>query len=105
TSKLNHHAYRDIELKVNGAKIKDLTPQDIRSLYRGEQLTVLGHYFKPGQAELTLSMKIAGQEKQYTTEVTLPEKATEHPELERIWAFSAIRDLEETMNYFEHKDS
>ncbi|UUM31569.1 VIT and vWA domain-containing protein [Vibrio japonicus] len=105
TSKLNHHAYRDIELKVNGAKITDLTPQDIRSLYRGEQLTVLGHYFKPGQAKLTLSMKIAGHEKQYTTEVTLPEKATEHPELERIWAFSAIRDLEETMNYFEHKDS
>lgn len=105
TSKLNHHAYRDIELKVNGAKITDLTPQDIRSLYRGEQLTVLGHYFKPGQAKLTLSMKIAGQEKQYTTEVTLPEKATDHPELERIWAFSAIRDLEETMNYFEHKDS
>ncbi len=105
TSKLKHHAYRDIELKVKGVKLKDLTPQDIRSLYRGEQLTVLGHYFKPGQAKLTLSMKIAGQDKQYTTEVTLPETATDHPELERIWAFSAIRDIEETMNYFEDKDS
>ena len=34
----------------------------------------------------------------------LPDTATEHPELERMWALSATRDLQEQMDYLEQKD-
>ncbi|WP_159652423.1 VIT and vWA domain-containing protein [Vibrio atypicus] len=105
TSKLTHQAYRNIQLDINGVKIKDLTPEQISSLYRGEQLTVFGHYFQGGEADIKLTMDIGGESREYRTKVMLPDTATEHPELERMWAFSAIRDLQEQMDYLEQKDS
>ncbi|EOD79319.1 hypothetical protein D515_01983 [Grimontia indica] len=104
TSKLTHQAYRNIQLDIDGVKIKDLTPEQISSLYRGEQLTVFGHYFKGGEADIKLTMDIAGESREYRTKVMLPDSATVHPELERMWAFSAIRDLQEQMDYLEQKD-
>ncbi|WP_281546187.1 VIT and VWA domain-containing protein [Grimontia sp. SpTr1] len=104
TSKLKHQAYRNIQLDIDGVKIKDLTPEQISSLYRGEQLTVFGHYFKGGEADIKLTMDIAGESREYRTKVKLPDSATVHPELERMWAFSAIRDLQEQMDYLEQKD-
>ena len=105
TSKLTYQAYRNIQLDIDGVKIKDLTPEQISSLYRGEQLTVFGHYFKGGEADIKLTMDIGGTSQQYRTKVMLPDSAIEHPELERMWAFSAIRDLQEQMDYLEQKDS
>ncbi|MDD1794872.1 VIT and VWA domain-containing protein [Enterovibrio sp. ZSDZ42] len=105
SSKLTHQAYRDIQLDIDGVKVKDLTPEAISSLYRGEQLTVFGHYFKAGTADVTLSMKVNGETRRYTTKVSLPEKTLRNPELERMWAFSAIRDLEAQMDYLEQKDA
>ncbi|MFL7023619.1 VIT and VWA domain-containing protein [Enterovibrio norvegicus] len=105
SSKLTHQAYRDIQLDIDGVKVKDLTPEAISSLYRGEQLTVFGHYFKAGTADVTLSMKVNGETRRYTTKVSLPETTLRNPELERMWAFSAIRDLEAQMDYLEQKDA
>ncbi|MDA0129252.1 VIT and VWA domain-containing protein [Vibrio sp. MarTm2] len=104
TSKLTHQAYRNIQLDIDGVKIKDLTPEQISSLYRGEQLTVFGHYFQGGEADIKLTMDIGGESREYRTKVMLPNTATEHPELERMWALSAIRDLQEQMDYLERKD-
>lgn len=104
TSKLTHQAYRNIQLDIDGVKIKDLTPEQISSLYRGEQLTVFGHYFQGGEADIKLTMDIGGESREYRTKVMLPDTATEHPELERMWALSAIRDLQEQMDYLEQKD-
>lgn len=104
TSKLTHQAYRNIRLDIDGVKIKDLSPQEIGSLYRGEQLVLFGHYFAPGEARLTLTMDIGGESREYSAKVMLPETALEHPELERMWAFSAINGLQAQMDYLEQKD-
>ncbi|WP_244556650.1 VIT and vWA domain-containing protein [Enterovibrio nigricans] len=105
SSKLTHQAYRNVSVDIDGVKIKDLTPEEIGSLYRGEQLVMFGHYFKAGKGKVTLSMDVEGETRRYTTDVMLPETATRNPELERMWALSAIKDLEATMDYFEEKDS
>lgn len=105
TSKLSHQAYRNIKLDVDGVKITDLTPAQVNSLYRGEQLTVFGHYFKSGTSKVTLTATVAGQERQYHTQIELPEVANTNPELERLWAFSSIQDIKQRMNYLEQVDS
>ncbi|ABM01311.1 VIT and VWA domain-containing protein [Shewanella amazonensis] len=105
TSKLTHQAYRNIRLDMDGVKINDLTPQEIASLYRGEQLVLFGHYFAAGEAKLTLTMDIGAESREYSTKVMLPEAALDYPELERMWAFSAINGLQEQMDYLEQKDS
>lgn len=99
TSKLTHQAFHDIKVKFSGIKVKDLTPEKIGSLYRGQQLTVMGHYWGDGLANVEIKGKISGQDKSYTTHFNFPKKSTLNPEIERLWAFNKIEDLENKMAY------
>lgn len=96
--KVGYQALHDVKVKVDGVKVKDLSPKTIGSIYRGQQIIVFGHYFGEGQAELTVTGKISGQEKSWRTQVEFPTANTTHPELERLWAFAAIKDLEAEMD-------
>lgn len=99
TSKINHAALRDVSLQIDGVRVTDLTPASPGTLYRGQQLVLFGHYFEPGQAELTLRGKVNGQERVYRTQVELAEVAQDNPELERLWAFSRIEALQNQIDY------
>ncbi|WP_428033882.1 VIT and vWA domain-containing protein [Amphritea sp.] len=105
TSKMTHQALRDVELKIDGGRVTDLTPEQINSLYRGEQLTVLGHYHKPGPVQISLTGKAGDQQRSYTTQITLPEASLLHPELERIWAFASIEAMQAKMDYLGEEES
>ncbi len=97
--KLGYEAYRDIEVRVRGVKVRDLTPARIGSLYRGQQLTLFGHYWGDGPAELEISGKVAGRELNYRSKLDFPASSTMNPELERLWAFASIADLQRQMDY------
>jgi len=99
TSKLTHKAFHDIEVKFSGIKVKDLTPEKVGSLYRGQQLIMTGHYWGDGLADVEVKGKISGQDKTYTTHFNFPKESTLNPEIERLWAFNKIEDLENKMAY------
>ena len=90
TSKVTHEALHKVSVKIDGVNVRHLTPEVPGSLYRGEQLVLFGHYAKAGPAEVTLSARISGKPVTYTTRFDFPRTATLNPELERLWAFSAI---------------
>ncbi len=100
TSKLTHQAFRHVALNIDGVKVKNMTPETIGSLYRGEQLTVFGHYWKPGQAEVVLTAKVGGLDKEYKTLVKFPDLNHLNPEIERLWAFASIEQLQAKLDYF-----
>ncbi|MES9888452.1 MAG: hypothetical protein ABW140_16720, partial [Candidatus Sedimenticola sp. 6PFRAG1] len=75
----------------------------IGSLYRGQQLVILGHYRGDGEAEITLKGKISGAKQEYKTSFVFPETATENPELERLWAYATIENLVTEMEDFGEK--
>jgi Ca-activated chloride channel family protein len=98
--KMAHSSMRDIQIEVDGVRSKELVkPRLSNSLYHGQQLTLFGHYYQPGEAQVRLTGIINGEKKTYTTRFTLPEVATDHPELERLWAFAAIEELNAEMDY------
>jgi len=99
-SKVTHEALHGAKLAIKGVKTFDLTPEKIGSLYRGQQLTIFGHYSGGGEAEVSLSGKISGEEKLYRTSFTLPETSTANPELERLWAYASIEQLSREMENF-----
>ncbi|MDX1345767.1 MAG: VWA domain-containing protein, partial [Sedimenticolaceae bacterium] len=99
TSKVSHEALHDLDLQIRGIKVTDLTPATPRSLYRGEQLVVFGHYFDDGMADLSLTGKISGQEKRYATSFPFPAVETGNPEIERLWAYAKIRELQDQIDY------
>lgn len=100
TDKLTHEALHDIDLSINGVKVKDLTPARIGSLYHGQQLIVFGHYWGHGTADVSIDGKISGQSKGYNTRFAFPQQSTSNPEVERLWAYASIEELQQKMDYF-----
>lgn len=103
TGKLTHAALHGVTLDIRGVKTADITPQVIGSLYRGEQLVVFGHYWGEGDAELTLDGKVSGEHKRYRTRFAFPRVSTANPEIERLWAFAAIEDIQRSIADFGEK--
>ena len=100
TAKISHAALHDVVLKIDGVKVADLTPERIGSLYHGEQLKVLGHYWGSDEARVELTGKVAGQDVEYRTRFMMPAHSDLNPELERIWAYATIENLQSKMDYF-----
>lgn len=99
-NKLTHSAMHDIDIQIKGVKTTGLTPERISSVYAGEQLIVFGHYWGEGEAKLTIDTKISGQDKQYKSALNFPKTATLNPELERLWAYANIEQMQAKMDYY-----
>jgi Ca-activated chloride channel family protein len=100
TSKVTHEALHGVKIRINGIKTADLTPGQIGSLYRGQQLVVFGHYWGEGMAEVRLTGRISGEDKTYQTRFTFPAVATENPEIERLWAYASIEEAVQEISDF-----
>jgi len=92
-SKITHQALHDISVEVNGTRVYDVENGGARSLYRGQQLILFGHYEGGGAAEVVLKGKISGEPKEYRTTFNFPAVDERNPEIERLWAFSAIDQM------------
>jgi Ca-activated chloride channel family protein len=99
TNKLTHEAFHDIDIAFKGVKVKDLSPERIGSVYRGQQLIVFGHYWGDGMADVTVTAKVSGQKKAYSSRFEFPPQSTLHPEVERLWAYATIEDLQNQIDY------
>lgn len=104
SSKITHQAFRDVAVNFDGLRVDEITPQTLRTIYRGEQLVVMGHYRGHGPVRVQLTGKIAGQERRYETRIELPEVSRLNPEIERLWAYAMIQDLHEQMRDFASND-
>lgn len=100
TSKLTHEALHGVEVQIDGIKTADLSPQHIGSLYRGQQLVLFGHYWGDGMATVKLKGRVSGEDKVYSTRFAFPAVATDNPEVERLWAFANIEDLNQQIADF-----
>ncbi len=98
--KVTHEALHGVRVEIEGIRVADLTPARLGSLYRGQQLVVFGHYWGSGNAEVRISGKISGESKSYSTRFPFPDTETENPEIERLWAYSRIRDLRNRIDLF-----
>jgi Ca-activated chloride channel family protein len=99
TDKLTHEALHDIDVEIRGVKVKDLTPARIGSLYRGRQLIIFGHYWGEGMADVAINGKVSGQPTEYSSRFEFPRQCTRNPEIERLWAFATIEDLQSQIDY------
>lgn len=103
TSRLTHEALHGVKLEISGVKTAELTPADLGSLYRGQQLVLFGHYWGSGAADVRLRGKVSGQPIEYRTRFDFPARATENPEIDRLWAYARIEDLMDEMRDFGEK--
>jgi Ca-activated chloride channel family protein len=92
-NKITSEALHDAKLTIDGVKTFDKTDELIGKIYRGQQLVIFGRYNGGGDANVTLKAKLTGQDQTYATTFAFPEVATEHPELERMWALDRVEQF------------
>ncbi|PIE53223.1 hypothetical protein CSA37_02450 [Candidatus Fermentibacteria bacterium] len=90
--KINNPYLVNIEIDWGELDVADVYPSEIRDLYTGEPLVVVGRYDAPGSDEITVSGTIDGREWERTMSVSLvAEGGTEASD--RLWARSRIHHL------------
>ncbi|MEM7165268.1 MAG: VIT and VWA domain-containing protein [Planctomycetota bacterium] len=94
-SKVTHESLHDASLRIKGGGVYDVTDQQLRKIYRGEQLVLFGRYAKPGTATVRLNASLTGADKVYETTFELPAVDTDNPEIERLWALRQIEEIEQ----------
>ncbi|MEL7311752.1 MAG: VIT and VWA domain-containing protein [Pseudomonadota bacterium] len=98
--KLVHHSMNDVDIDIDGVRVSDLQPQRLGTVYHGEQMVLMGHYWKGGTASIQVTADVAGKNVSYQTEVQIPDIATDNPELERLWGYRTIESLQSQIDYF-----
>jgi Ca-activated chloride channel homolog len=91
--KMTHQAMYDFAVKAAGDNLFDLT-QIPSKLHRGEQVVLFGRYRRPGPVALTVTARVTGEPKQYVAQFELPTRDVTTPELERLWAYARVHELE-----------
>ncbi|HEX2122458.1 MAG TPA: VIT and VWA domain-containing protein, partial [Thermoanaerobaculia bacterium] len=89
-SRITSEALHDAKLTIDGIRTYDKTDEIVGKIHRGQQLVVFGRYDEGGEAKVTLRARLTGKDETYTTTFSFPDVATEHPELERMWALDRI---------------
>lgn len=92
-NKMLYEAFHDVEVRFSGGEVAELTPAAPGTLYRGEQLVMFGKYRQPGEVRLALTAKISGERREWDCDFTLPVEDLDNPEIERLWALSAIEEV------------
>ena len=106
TSKVTHQSMHGVDVKITGVKTGDIQPQMIGSVYRGQQLTLFGHYWGEGLADIEVTGKVSGENKTYRSQIEFVANTANNPELERLWAYAAIESMTQDMQDFgENADS
>ena len=106
TSKVTHQSMHGVDVKITGVKTGDMHPQMIGSVYRGQQITLFGHYWGEGLADIEVTGKVSGENKTYRSQIGFVANTANNPELERLWAYAAIESMTQDMQDFgENADS
>jgi Ca-activated chloride channel family protein len=79
----------DVTLSVGGAEVHDLHPARLGDLFKGQQVSVVGRYGKPGACAVTLTGKLGGREVSYTYDARFGD-AAERDYLPRLWAIRQV---------------
>ncbi|MBC2606980.1 VIT and vWA domain-containing protein [Pelagicoccus albus] len=93
-NKVAFESMRNAELSIEGVDTFDVGDFKIGKIHYGDQLVLMGRYAEGGDANVSLSVRVNGQEERYSALVHFPKEDLAHPELERIWALDQVRKIE-----------
>lgn len=91
--KIAHNVAEKLDLSFDGVRVYDVVPRELPNLFRGQQLAVYGRYRKSGNAKVTVSGKIGGEDREIVLDVEFPDREADNPEVRRMWAWMRTDDL------------
>jgi Ca-activated chloride channel homolog len=93
--KIKSPVLSDIKITYNGITVKDVYPRNVKDIFAGNQLMLMGKYKGAGAANVQLTGTINGTAKTYSFPLTFEEAQSGHGYLPRLWAMRRIGHLTE----------
>ena len=79
----------------DGKPVNRVYPKDVRDLFAGEQLVIVGRYKKPGDAKVVVKGKVGDKEEKFDFPAKLVEKSHDDGMafIEKLWAVRRIGEI------------
>ena len=84
----------DLDVRIDGVDVSELTPDPLPDLFSGQPLVLLGRYSGGGTATVTVTGRTAAGPFEQVVTVDLPAEAQDHPGIGSLWARTTIKDIE-----------
>lgn len=91
--KLMRPAVSDLNIQFGGARVYDVTPTVLPSLYHGSPVRVYGRYASGDNLSIDVEGNVSGVAIRKQADVALPKTNDDNPEIERMWAWRRIDEL------------
>lgn len=88
--KIKSPVLSDVKIAYDGIQVKDVYPKEVKDIFAGQQVLLIGRYKGEGKASLKLSGRINGESKDYAFPMDFAKEDTGHSYLPRIWAMRRI---------------
>lgn len=85
-SKIQAPLFTDLQLKVQGIRIQQTTPQELPDLYHGSSLLVMGTYTGQGRGTIQLSGMLDGKRQTFEFNHRFQKSRNEHDFIPQLWA-------------------
>jgi Ca-activated chloride channel family protein len=83
----------DVKIDYEGIETKDVYPRDVKDIFAGTQLMLLGKYKGGGKCTVHLTGKINGVQKAYSFPLSFQSEEADNTYLPRLWAMRRIGHL------------
>lgn len=93
--KIKSPVLSNVHLAYQGLQVKDIYPKEVKDIFAGGQLLLLGRYKNGGQGSIQLSGTVNGELKSFNFPVSLASEESGHTYLPRLWAMRRIGHLTE----------
>lgn len=91
--KLKRPAIRDLKVRVQGADVYEIEPQELPDLFHGSPVRLYGRYKQGGDVQVTVLGDVQGSPLDQTISARLPNADLDNPEIERMWAWHRVEGL------------
>ncbi len=88
--KIKSPVLSDVKIAYDGVQVKDVYPKEVKDIFAGQQVLLIGRYKGDGKASLRLTGRINGENKDYAFPMEFAKEDTGHSYLPRIWAMRRI---------------
>jgi len=91
--KIKNPVLTDVNIDIDGVKTKDVYPREVKDIFAGTQVMLLGKYSDGGKSVLHLTGTINGVKKAYSFNLNFQPEEGENSYLPRLWAMRRIGHL------------
>jgi Ca-activated chloride channel family protein len=83
----------NVKITIDGIQTKDIYPREVKDIFAGSQVLLIGKYKSSGAGSVHLTGNINGLTKSYTFPVTMASNEPANTYLPRLWAMRRIGHL------------